>query len=145
MVERFGLDRLDQLHQPADRVFRALRISNMALLAGDDQMAIERAAPADLDGVAKFFLIAWLAEDAVVESLAALGGPGEKLRGAVDRDALLVAGDQERDRAFGLAAVGGEVIERSGDRAGDAAFHVHRPAPEQFGVVGFARERRMLP
>ena len=75
----------------------------MALLAGDDQMAVERAAAADLDGVAERFDIARLAQDAVIEFLAALGRPLQQLGRAVDRDAFLVAGDQERDRAlFGL-------------------------------------------
>ena len=77
----------------------------MALLAGDDQVAVERAAPADLDGIAELFLIARLAENAVVEFFAALGRPFQQLRRAVDRDAFLVAGDQERDRALWLAAM----------------------------------------
>ncbi len=38
--------------------------------------------------------------------------PLQQLHGAVDRDALLVAGDQEGDRALGPAAVRGEMIER---------------------------------
>ena len=66
--------------QPADRIVGALRIGDMALLAGDDQRAVERAAPADLDGVAERRDIARLAENAVVEFLAALGRPFQQLR-----------------------------------------------------------------
>ena len=74
-IERLGLQRRDQRHQPADRIDRALRIGDMALLAGHDQMAVERAAPADLDGVAERCDIARLAQQAMVEFFAALGRP----------------------------------------------------------------------
>ena len=74
-VERLGLQRRDQRHQPADRIVGALRIGDMALPAGHDQVAVERAAAADLDGVAELFVIARLAQNAVVEFFAALGRP----------------------------------------------------------------------
>ena len=107
------LQRGDQRRQAADRVVGAIGIGDVALAAGDDQRAVERAAPADLDGVAEHLDVARLAEDAVVECLAALRRPSQQLDGAVDRDAFLVAGDQERDRALvRLAAVGGEMVER---------------------------------
>ena len=69
------------------------------------QHAVERAAPADLDRSPIASPVARLAQDAMVECLAARGRPCQQLDGAVDGDALLVAGDQERDRAFGLAAM----------------------------------------
>ena len=81
----------------------------------------------------------------MVELLAARGRPLQQLDGAVDRDAFLVAGDQERDRAFRLAAVGREVVERRGDLAGDRAFHVDRAAAVEHAFVDLARERRMAP
>ena len=65
-----------------------------------DQRAVLRAAPADLDGVAQRFAVARLAQNAVIELFAVLRRPVEQLGRAVDGDALLVAGDQERDRAF---------------------------------------------
>ena len=76
------------------------RISDVALAAGDDQRAVERAAPAGLDGVAEHLDVARLAKNAMVEFFAARGRPLQQLDRAVDRDAFLVAGDQERDRAF---------------------------------------------
>ena len=111
VVER-RLQRGDQGDQTADRIVGAIRIGDVALPAGDDQRAVERAAPAGLDGVAEYFHIARLAEDAVVELFAALGRPLQQLDGAVDRDALLVAGDEQRDRAaLRLAAVRRQIIE----------------------------------
>ena len=98
VVER-RLQRGDQRRQAADRIVGAIGIGDVTLAAGDDQRAVERAAAAGLDGVADDLDIARLAEDAVVECLAALRRPFQKLDGAVDRDALLVAGDEERDRA----------------------------------------------
>ena len=145
VVERLGLQRGDQRHQPADRIVRPLRIGDMALLAGHDQVAVERAAPADLDGVAELFLVARLAQNAVVEFLAALGRPLQQLGRAVDRDAFLVAGDQERDRALWLAVMVAEMIEHGGQRAGDAALHVDRAAAVKLAVGHLAGERRMRP
>src|SRR5674476_1017514 len=98
----------------------------MALPAGHDQVAVERAAAADLDGVAEFRDIARLAQNAVVKFFAALGRPLQELGRAVDRDAFLVAGDQERERAFRLAVMVAEIIEHGGQRAGDAALHIDR-------------------
>ena len=144
-IERLGLQRRHQRHQTADRILGAVGIGDMALLAGDDQMAVERAAPADLDGVAERIHIARFAEDAVVEFFAALGGPLQQLGRAVDRNAFLVAGDQKRDRAFWLAAIGREVIEHGGERAGDAALHVHRAAAVKLVAGDLAGKRRMRP
>ncbi len=110
----------------------------MALLAGHDQVAVERAAAADLDGVAKRLQIARLAQNAVVEFFAALRRPFQELGRAIDRDAFLVAGDQERDRALGLAAVMAEMVEHRGERAGNAAFHVDGAAAEKLAVRDLA-------
>ena len=85
---------------PAHRIVGAVRIGDVALLAGDDQHAVLRAAPAELDGVAELVDIARLAQHAMVELLAARRRPLQQLEGAVDRDAFFVAGDQERDRAL---------------------------------------------
>ena len=89
--------------------------------------------------------VARLAQHAMVELFAARGRPFQQLGAAVDRDAFLVAGDQERDRAFRLAAVRGEMIERRRDLAGDRALHVHRAAAVQHAAGDVARERRMRP
>ena len=95
LVERLGHERAHQCHQSAHRIFGALRIGDMALLAGHDQHAVLRAAAADLDGIADALDVARLAQDAVIESLAALGRPLQQLHRAVDGDAFLIAGDQE--------------------------------------------------
>ena len=92
--------RRDQREMAAHRIVGAVRIGDVALLAVDDQRAVLRAAAADLDGVAELVDVAGLAEHAMVEFLAALRRPFQQLDGAVDRDAFLVAGDQERDRAL---------------------------------------------
>ena len=52
LVER-RLQRGDQRDQPADRIVGAIGIGDVALAAGDDQRAVERAAPSGLDGVAE--------------------------------------------------------------------------------------------
>ena len=106
VVERLGVDRADQRHEPAHRIVGQFRIRDVALRAGDDQRAVLRAAPADLDHVAERLRVGRLAQNAVIEFFAARGRPLQQLDGAVDRDAFLVAGDQERDRAFRLAVVG---------------------------------------
>ena len=145
VVER-RLQRGDECNKTADRIVGAIRIGDVALPAGDDQRAIERAAAAGLDGVAEHFDIARLAKDAMVEFFAALGRPLQQLDGAVDRDALLVAGDEQRDRTpLRLAAVSLQMIHRCGDEAGNAAFHIDRAAAVQHVVSDFAGERRMPP
>src|SRR5262249_61313748 len=97
LVERLALQRRDQRDEAADRLFGALRIGDMPLFAADNQMAVERATTADLDGVAHRLLIARLAQDAMIEFLAALCGPFQQLGCAIDRDAFFIAGDQKRD------------------------------------------------
>src|SRR6185312_3062077 len=79
-IERLLLQRGDEPHQPADRIVRALRIRDVALRAADDQRAVERAAPPDLDRIAERGLVARLAENAVVEFFAVLRGPLQELR-----------------------------------------------------------------
>ena len=117
----------------------------MTLLAGHRQRAVERAAPADLDGVAQHGRIGRLAEQAMVEFFAALGGPCQELHRPVDGDALLVAGDEERDRARRPAAVGGKMIEARCHRAGDGALHVDRAAAVERPRRDLAGKGRMGP
>src|SRR5262249_34439789 len=139
------LQRRDQRDQPADRIVGALRIGDVALPAADNQRAVERTAAAGLDGVAEDFDIARLAENAMVESLAALGRPVKQLDGAVDRDALLGAGDQKRDRPVRLAALGRQMIERRCDKTGNAAFHVDSAAAVEALASELATKWRMRP
>src|SRR5258708_3422910 len=109
-------------------------IGEVAVLAGDDEGAVERAAPADLDGVANHRRIARLAEDAMVEGLAARGRPFDELHGSVHSNAFLVSRYQERDRSLRLAPARGKMIERGGERAGDLALQVDRAAAVERAV-----------
>src|SRR5260221_3142232 len=145
LIERLALQRRDQCCQSTNWIVGALRIGDVTLLARDDQVAVERTAPANFDGVAEFILIAWLAQDAVIKALAVLSRPFQKLGRAIDRDAFLVAGDQKRNRAFWLAAMMVQVVENSRDRASNATLHVDRPAAIQLAVRHLARKWRMLP
>jgi hypothetical protein len=118
---------------------------NVALHAVDHQRAGLRAAPADLDHVAEHLDIRGLAEHAMVELLAALGAPFQQLDRAVDRDVFLVAGDQEGDRSFWLAAMVVQILQHRGDAAGDAALHVNGAAAGEIAVLDLAGERAERP
>src|SRR5439155_10633473 len=115
------------------------------LLADHRQRAVDRAAAPDLDGVAKLGGVGRLAQEAMVEFFAALGRPLQQLHGAVDRDAFLIAGDEERDRACRLPAAGAEVIEARRHRASDGALHVDGAAAVERAVENLAGEGRMRP
>jgi hypothetical protein len=86
-----------------------------------------------------------LAQDGVIEFLAARRRPLQQLDGAIDRDAFLVTSDEERDRALRLAAVRGQIVERRRHLAGDRALHVDRTAAVEHAVGDLAGERRMGP
>src|SRR3984893_11436227 len=122
-----------------------MRIGDVALETIDIERAGQRAAAADLDAIAELFEIGGLAEHAVVEFLAARRRPLQQLDGAVDGDVFLVAGDQERDRAFWLAAVCGKIVQHRRDAAGNAALHVDSAAAVEKAVPDLARERTMAP
>ena len=79
VVERLAISALISLTSPRTGLSARSRIGDVALLAGDDQHAVLRAAPAELDGVAERGGIARLAQDAMVELFAALGRPFSSL------------------------------------------------------------------
>src|SRR5215470_10965509 len=85
----------------------------------------------------------------MIEFLAARRRPLQKLDGAVDRYAFLVAGDQERDRAFAilsrLAAMIGEILQHGRNAAGDAALHVDRATAIEKAVLHLAGKRPHAP
>ena len=93
------------------------------------------AATADLDHVAERRGRGRLADDAGVEHLAALAQPIEHLPGAVDRRGLLVAGDQQADRAGELVAARRQKPLGGGDKGGDRPLHVDRAAAAQLAVA----------
>ena len=65
-VEPQGRQPVDHACELRQRVVGDVRIGGVALLAFDDQLAVERAAPADLDLVADRGLARRLADDAGV-------------------------------------------------------------------------------
>ena len=135
---------VDDAGQLGQGIVGEMRIGRMPLLAVHDHLGIEIAAPADLDLVAHHLGACRLAHETAVHHLAPGFHPLQHLDGAVDAGALLVAGDEEGDRAA-LEPAGLDVIERGGDEAGDAALHVGR-APAIKNAVGNLRvERRMRP
>ena len=99
-VERLAHQRAHQPDQPAHRVVGAVRIGDVALLAGDHQHAVLRAAAADLDGVAELADVARARPARNDRTSRRARPPISTAWAAVDRDAFLVAGDQERDRAL---------------------------------------------
>src|SRR4029079_11398080 len=111
------------------RVVGAMRVGDVTHLAGHDENAVLRTPAPKLDGVAQFVDVARLAEHAMVEFFALRRGPFQELGAAVDGDAFFIAGDEKRDRPapvlLRLAAVGGKMIERGSDLAGDRALHVY--------------------
>ena len=92
----------------ADRRWMAivepLGIGDMALDAAHHHVDGHAAAPADLHHVAEALGAGRLADHAGVDRLAALGQALQHLDRAVDRGPLLVAGDQQADRAAEVAA-----------------------------------------
>ena len=149
VIERLVAQRHDQPRNIRHRVRGAMRIGDVALHAVNMQRARLRAAAADLDAVAHHLDIAGLTDHAMIEFLSPCGGPFQQLDRAVDCDVFLVAGDEERNRTFTvvlrLAAIGCEIIENSGDAAGDPAFHVDGAAPIQKAVLHIARECAVFP
>src|SRR4029453_14618869 len=77
----------------------------------------------------------------MVEDLAAVGRPFDELHGSVHRDAFLVSGDQERDRALRPASACAEVIERGGARAGERAFYVDGAGAVERAIGYFGGKR----
>src|SRR5439155_15305619 len=104
-----------------------------------------RAAAADLDAIAQHLDVRGLAKHAMVKFFAARRHPLQKLDGAVDGNVFLVAGNEERDRTFWLAAAIGEILQHRRDAAGDAALHVDGAAAVQNAVLHVARECAMAP
>src|SRR3984893_10308823 len=114
----------------------ALRIGGVALPAGDRERPRETSAPADLQRVAHALDACGFADDAAVELFAPRLGPLQELFGAIDARAFLVAGDQERNCALGLA-----VIDRGGDETSDRSLHVHGAAAVEHAVLDLAGQR----
>ena len=130
--------------QPVGGIVGALRVGGVALPAAHGEPAGDRAAPADLGGVAQPLGAGGLADQAGIEPLALLGRPGQQLDRAVDRLGFLVAGDQEADRTASRATFGHEPG-HGGDERGHPALHVGRAAAIEAAVLDGAGERVVAP
>ena len=131
---------VEQPHELRDRIVGALGIGDMALAALDDERAIERAAPADLDHVAQSVAARRLADDAMIEALAFFISPAQQLFRAIDGRAFLVAGDKETDRAL-VRSVPRDISAGGGGKGGDAPLHVGGAAPPDRAIGQLGRER----
>ena len=126
--------------QAMRRVVGEMRIGGMALHAVTVSEPVHAAAPADLDHVAERLGAGRLADDAGIEPLAARRQPVEQLARAVDRDRLLVAGDEQADRAAEVRRRAREERARTAaTKAAIAPFMSAAPRPIEHAV---ARSRR---
>ena len=129
VVERFAGQRCQHPHQPVDRVVGQVRVGDVALDAMHREVGVEAAPAADLDHVAERLGVGRLADDAGIGNLARRGQRRQHLLGAVDRRPLLVAGDEETDRAAEIRPAVGEEGRDRGREGGDRALHVRGAAP----------------
>ncbi len=128
----------------AGRIVGQMRIGGMALHAAHRDDARQRAAAADLDHVAERVGVGRLADQRGIPALALAGRPFEQLRRAVDGGSLLVAGDQQRDRALRPPMAPDMAGDRR-DEAGDAALHVDGAAAVHLAIVDVGGEGRVAP
>ncbi len=116
-----------------------MRVGDMALSAMKRQASGQRAASSVLDRVAERFDAGRLADDAMVEARAPVERPADELDRAVDRRPLLVAGDEEADRA-GKGAAPDEAEGRRRRRR-ESSLHVAGAASPQLALGDLGRER----
>src|SRR5260221_620739 len=102
-IELFARHRVQHADEVMDGIVGEMRVGGVALGPVNGQGAGQAAAAADLDHVAEGLGVGRLADDAGVETLAARFQPVEHLLRAVDRDTLLVAGNEQADRAAEIA------------------------------------------
>ena len=121
-----------------------MRVADMALLASGLQRHRQGAPPADLRHVAQCLDAGRLADDAPVENVALGRRPAQQLDRAVDRRALLVAGDEHADRAL-RPSMALEKARGRGGEAGDLALHVEGTSAEEPAVADHRAERVVRP
>jgi hypothetical protein len=127
-----------------DRISPEVRVGDMRLDAADGQAARKRSAAAVADRVAERILRRRLADDAIVDSLAARLEPLDDADRAVDRRAFFVRSQQKRDRAGVARALGNEGLDRDDER-GDRGLHVGAAAAEKPAVAQRRDERVAVP
>ena len=116
----------------------------MPLFPLDPDGCAEGAAPAHLDHVPEIPGAGRLPDDAEVDTLPPFGQHVQHRQGAVPRDPLLVAGDQERDRAPVFGVRGNKLLAGADERR-DAALHVRGPPSVQHVPGNYPLEGRVPP
>jgi hypothetical protein len=110
----------------------------------DRQTGADRTAPAVLADVADMLVAGRFADQCPGDFFT----PGferlDHLDGAVDRDALLVAGDQQGDRPKMIGMIGDKRF-TGGYHRGNAGFHVGGAAAEEHAVANFGDKRVAIP
>src|SRR5258706_8492052 len=109
-------------------------IGNVRLHTAHQEPPRKRSAATVADRVAERVQRRWLADDAVVEPLAARLQPLDDPHRAVDRGTFFVGGQQEGDRAGVRRALGDESL-HSDDERSDRGLHVGAPTAEQPAVA----------
>ena len=111
-----------------------MRISHVALLAGNGNPSREGAAPSDLQHIAKRFARGGFADDAEINFLALLFQPLQYLFRAIDGGAFFVARDKEADGALCWR------INCSRDESSNRTLHVAGAAAPDLSVLDCAAE-----
>ena len=127
-----------------NRIFGQLRIRDVTLHATHDERAGQGSAPSVLDHVAEPGGGSRLADDAVVQTLAARLQRFDHAHGAVHRYAFLVGGNQESDRARVLRMRRHKPFDCRHE-CGDRGFHVGRTAAVEKAVTLDRLERIAVP
>ena len=127
-----------------NRVARELGIGDMALDTLDRQRCRQRAAPTVLDHVAQAVDRGGLADHAEIDGLSGGRELLDDFDGAVDRRALLVGRDQQRDGAGCRGMVGDEALD-CGHECRERRFHIGGAAAVQPAVALGRHERFGLP
>src|SRR5262249_56816184 len=102
--ERRGNQGIKEPQQIWDGIICPRGVGGMALAAFRYYRGVERAAPADLDGIAQHFRARGFANKAMIKTLALIIGPTQELLCAIDGGAFLVSCDEKADRTFGHSA-----------------------------------------
>ena len=145
LIQQVRREGAQHRQQARDRVAGELRVGDVALDAGESELGVQTAAAADLDHLAEFSRIGRLTHQAVVDDFAVCAHPVQHLDRAIDRDAFLIAGNQQADRARHLAAARRQELRESFDETRDGAFHVRRTAAKERIVDDLAGERILRP
>jgi len=127
-----------------NRVLRQGRVGDVALFAVNGHGGAQRTAPPHPQRVAELFRAGGLSHHAPVDRFVAGAQRVHHAAGAVPGRALLVAGDQQRDRAAVFGVFAGKV-DPGADHGRDAGFHVGGAPALEPAVIEFRLERIVVP